>query len=187
MSSHHIVRENQEPALLIEDFHALSRGNLDQLLEWSPTVITNVHSIDFLLSEGIKADILFSNGPVGGLQEQTKLFPATDGFLRSALSYLVLNSYAAVNVMCRELDPLLQEYAAYINIVAFCQDRRYAFVREHYEKWKPKGEMIYISPLLIKSQYGLKHIAAGVFETLYDGVFKVGFDPANMGCIGEDL
>lgn len=187
MSSHHIVRENQEPALLIENFRALSRSNLDQLLEWSPTVIADANSIDFLLSEKIKADILFSNDPIDGLQEQTKIFSVQDGFLRSALPYLVSHLYSAVNVMCLELDPLLQEYAASINIVAFCNDRRYAFVREQYEKWKPKGELIYINPQFIKSQYGLKHIDADIFETLHDGIFKLEFATVNMVYIGEDL
>lgn len=33
MSSHHIVRENQEPALLIADAHAISFEKIQELLE----------------------------------------------------------------------------------------------------------------------------------------------------------
>ena len=40
MSSHHIVREKQEPALLVLGLNNFSTELLGQLLEWNPTVIT---------------------------------------------------------------------------------------------------------------------------------------------------
>jgi len=39
MSSHHIVREKQEPALIIANGEACSTELLNQLLEWSPFVV----------------------------------------------------------------------------------------------------------------------------------------------------
>lgn len=41
MSSHHIVREKQEPALLIMDLNGFNDEHLGQLLEWNPTVLVN--------------------------------------------------------------------------------------------------------------------------------------------------
>ena len=39
MSSHHIVRDDQEPALIIANGASCSNELLGQLLEWSPIVI----------------------------------------------------------------------------------------------------------------------------------------------------
>lgn len=187
MSSHHIVREKQEPALIIENFNVLDRVQLDQLLEWSPTVIVDTYNIDFLLSEEIKVDILFGNEPDADFQLQIKVLPMEHGYLRSALSYLVSESYPAVNVLSDKLDPILSEYAPFINMVVFCDNRRYVFVRKQYEKWKPKGERIYVNPQELRAQEGLKHIEEDIFETLNDGIFKLILKTTGIICIGEDL
>ncbi|MFD2144372.1 hypothetical protein [Mucilaginibacter antarcticus] len=39
MSSHHIVREKQEPALLVLGLDGFDEEQLGQLLEWSPTLM----------------------------------------------------------------------------------------------------------------------------------------------------
>jgi hypothetical protein len=39
MSSHHFVRDQQEPALLILALEAFTYDSLGELLEWVPTVI----------------------------------------------------------------------------------------------------------------------------------------------------
>ena len=39
MSSHHIVRERQEPALLITDVYSIDPELVGQLLEWSLSLI----------------------------------------------------------------------------------------------------------------------------------------------------
>ncbi|MBK7651966.1 MAG: hypothetical protein IPJ20_16275 [Flammeovirgaceae bacterium] len=57
MSSHHIVRENQEPALLIAHAHAISFEKVQELLEWMPTIVVVETEIETVLSWGIKIDI----------------------------------------------------------------------------------------------------------------------------------
>lgn len=78
MSSHHIVRENQEPALVVADFHALDSEQLGQLLEWSPMIVTDAANVDFLLAEGIKVDIVFGASSARIAQEATVFLPLTD-------------------------------------------------------------------------------------------------------------
>lgn len=187
MSSHHIVRENQEPSLLIQDFDALDRKMLDQLLEWSPTIVVDADAADFLLSEGIKIDIIFSNKTLSSLQEQTKVLPIEKHYLETALTYLIANSYSAVNIICHRLDPILQMFAPDINIVALCREKRYVFVKDHYEKWKPKGEKIYIDPQEVKTAIGLIHLEEGVFEVIDDGFFRIEFKSPYFTCVGEDI
>jgi hypothetical protein len=60
MSSHHFVKEGQEPAVIvlgeISDWDILSGA-----LEWSPKVITNNIGFHLLLAEGIKVDVCWQN------------------------------------------------------------------------------------------------------------------------------
>jgi hypothetical protein len=44
MSSHHIVKEKQEPALYIHHFGNFDEEYLGQLLEWSPTLLVATNS-----------------------------------------------------------------------------------------------------------------------------------------------
>ena len=61
MSSHHVVREKQEPALLIADGEGCSHELLAQLLEWSPFVVVLDHAIHRVLDLGIKVDVLLGD------------------------------------------------------------------------------------------------------------------------------
>ena len=58
MSSHHFVKEGQEPALLIID--PLSHELIAPLLEWAPLVIVLDHAIDQVLHWGIKIDVVIA-------------------------------------------------------------------------------------------------------------------------------
>ncbi len=61
MSSHHIVREKQEPALLVLGLDSFSDELLGQLLEWSPTVIVTELTAERINAYGIKIDWIISN------------------------------------------------------------------------------------------------------------------------------
>jgi thiamine pyrophosphokinase len=58
MSSHHIVKDYQEPALAVVS-DVFSREVLSQLLEWSPVVCVTEEALPAILELGVKADILF--------------------------------------------------------------------------------------------------------------------------------
>ena len=61
MSSHHIVRDDQEPALIIANGLACNTELLGQLLEWSPLVIVLDAAIERVLDLGIKVDVLLGD------------------------------------------------------------------------------------------------------------------------------
>jgi len=61
MSSHHIVRDDQEPALIIANGEACSYELLGQLLEWSPFVIVLDSAMERALELGIKVDVLLGD------------------------------------------------------------------------------------------------------------------------------
>jgi thiamine pyrophosphokinase len=61
MSSHHIVRDDQEPALIIANGAACSDELLGQLLEWSPIVVVLDSAMERVVDLGIKVDILLGD------------------------------------------------------------------------------------------------------------------------------
>ena len=61
MSSHHIVRDDQEPALIIANGADCNPELLGQLLEWSPLVIVLDSAIERVIELGIKVDVLLGD------------------------------------------------------------------------------------------------------------------------------
>ena len=61
MSSHHIIRDDQEPALIIANGAACNPELLGQLLEWSPLVIVLDSAIERVIDLGIKIDVLLGD------------------------------------------------------------------------------------------------------------------------------
>lgn len=61
MSSHHIVREDQEPAMLIMDAQAVPFEQAQESLEWSPTIMVAEQALPDVLSWGIKIDVVIAN------------------------------------------------------------------------------------------------------------------------------
>jgi len=189
MSSHHIVRENQEPALLVLNPTAISQEDLGQLLEWSPTIITAEESVEALSSREIKIDILFAKNAVELPQEHIKLITYQSDFLAEALAYLVDKQYKAVNILgTLQQVPLIFDYADRINMVFLAEQRRIILAKSGYEKWKVQGESIYLyNELQELSVLGLKAITAAEYETTADGFFSLTFTSPKYGLLGENL
>ena len=109
MSSHHIVRDDQEPALIIANGAACSMELLGQLLEWSPIVVVLDNAIDRVLQLDIKVDVLLGDFDDDFNPEvyKEKQFPLeivhtpnqnkTD--LEKAFDYLIEKGHKAVNVV----------------------------------------------------------------------------------------
>lgn len=187
MSSHHVIRENQEPALIIQDFNSIDLESLGQILEWSPTLLSNEYSLDYLSAEGIKVDVVFTESESIVVQEHTQLFFLQGSFIASALDYLIVKKHKAVNILADSIPSCLPIYAEQINIVLFYQAKRFVFVKIKYEKWKPKGELVYVDSKYLESFQGLNHIRADIFEVVKDGFISLEFSTNEFVLIGEDL
>ncbi len=126
MSSHHIVREKQEPALLILGMDYFDPELLGQLLEWSPTVIATLQVAEKLNSLEIKVDRVISETTLGNLQSDVKHIPINgDKALQAALQFLVSEGYMAVNIVTDEFaltdyEPLVTQ----INLVLYNQHKK---------------------------------------------------------------
>jgi thiamine pyrophosphokinase len=109
LSSHHIVKDKQEPALIIANGESCSFELLGQLLEWSPVVMVLDGAIHRVLELGIKIDIVLGdfdkNEHLETLlkdQAPVKIIHTPDQDktdLEKGLDYLIANEHKAVNII----------------------------------------------------------------------------------------
>lgn len=166
MSSHHIVRDDQEPALIIANGAACSNELLGQLLEWSPFVIVLDSAIERVMELGIKVDVLLGDFDNGFDPEYYRNFqypleivhtPDQDKTdLEKAFDYLIEKGHKAVNVVWatgRRADHTITNMT---NIVRFQKDLKIVILDDYskifqlpkkYEKWYPKDFPISIIPV----------------------------------------
>jgi len=179
MSSHHIVREKQEPALLVLGLDDFPEEMLGQLLEWSPTVIATAQTAENLISRGIKIDWIITDATGEVLQSDVKLMSCGECNLSdAALEFLTGNEYSAVNIVTDELR--LEDYEPFadkINVVIFNDHQKIYPIVSGFSKWKQAGETVKIlEPVDGAVLNGLKKITGQQFETTADGFFTICFN-----------
>lgn len=135
MSSHHIVRDNQEPALLILDVASASLDTLGDLLEWSPLVLVHSSCAEKVLSWGIKIDVVL--GPVSGELTQRLAHQQPIVFLADvsasavpvALRYLAAKQFKAVNIISTE-EPWadVEPYTTQLSVCLITATLRWSFI-----------------------------------------------------------
>lgn len=189
MSSHHIVREKQEPALLALQLDTFDDELLGQLLEWSPTVITTPHTAEQINAYGIKIDIIIGDEADAGAQSDVKLVPSGNGTVtETALEYLLASGYPAVNIITDDFKQ--EEYLAYadkINLVIFCRDKKIFPVTTGFSKWKPAGETVEVLSTVVNLRTeGLEPVGDRKYATRADGFYTLNFQLPFL-FIAEDI
>ncbi|REH01963.1 thiamine diphosphokinase [Flavobacterium aquicola] len=166
MSSHHIVRDDQEPALIIANGASCHPELLGQLLEWSPLVIVLDSAMERVLELGIKVDVLLGDFDHGFDPEvyKTTQYPIeivhtpdqnkTD--LEKAFEYLIERKIPAVNVVWatgKRADHTITNltnivrYRNLIKIVILDDHSKIFLLPNKFEKWYTAGTPISLIPI----------------------------------------
>jgi thiamine pyrophosphokinase len=158
MSSHHIVRDEQEPALIIHRLDSFPTEMLGQLLEWSPTVAVCGPALEEALKYEIKIDLAIidiskMDETKTRLEDQmpVKLLGISrPDFLKSALQFLNKENHKAVNIITtNELkDEVLEstiEYYKLFDIVIFDNHQKYSLIsKSELRKWRSGNQEVSI-------------------------------------------
>jgi thiamine pyrophosphokinase len=106
MSSHHIVRDEQEPALFLLEPEVVDFQVIESLLEWSPVVLLPDYHLDLVLMWGIKFEVLiFGNNDENQLRSDLmdylplKFIPTKGDYLQSGLDFLVQHNHQHLNLI----------------------------------------------------------------------------------------
>jgi hypothetical protein len=183
MSSHHIVRENQEPALFIQDPDALAFEKIQELLEWSPTVIVPYRHVATVGSWGIKLDVilclphdleaarelLVTQMPLKLLSVNTR----AEEFA-TAMSWLKRGGYRGLYVISH--DAAIFDFSLWppdFDVELFQQGRRWLHWRSDvFQKWYAAGV-----GLELRSSTGIERLSTntdGLFSILRKGPLWIG-------------
>lgn len=166
MSSHHIVRDDQEPALIIANGAACDKELLGQLLEWSPLVVVLDSAITRVMALNIKIDVLlgdFDNNlnPHEFIRSQYPVevvyAPDQDKTdLEKAFDYLIERKIPAVNVIWatgRRADHTLANltnvarYREKLKIVILDDHSKIYLLPRQFSKWYPAKTNISLIPI----------------------------------------
>ncbi len=164
MSSHHIVRDNQEAALLIADGEACSVALMEELLEWSPFVIVLDGALARVLEWNIRVDVWLGDFDSGeALTERAQALgiervhtPDQDFTdLQKGFEYLIGRGFHSVHVLWaggKRMDHYFNNiftaaaWSQRLNIAFIDDHSRAFFVNESFQKWYPKGTSISLLP-----------------------------------------
>jgi thiamine pyrophosphokinase len=166
MSSHHIVRDDQEPALIIANGEACSNDLMGQLLEWSPLVVVLDSAIDRVLDLGIKVDVLLGDFDRGfdaehyrNMQYPLEIVHTPDQDktdLEKAFDYLIKRKIPAANVIWatgRRADHTITNltniarYRDRLKIVILDDYSKVFLLPGNFEKWYTAGSVISLIPV----------------------------------------
>ena len=166
MSSHHIVRDDQEPALIIANGASCSQELLGQLLEWSPLVIVLDSAIERVFELGIKVDVLLGDFDRGFNPDyyKEKQYPIeivhkpnqdkTD--LEKAFDYLIEKRHQAANVVWatgKRADHTITNLTTIVNyrnklkIVLLDDHSKVYLLPVKFEKWYTANTPISLIPV----------------------------------------
>ncbi|HEY4618906.1 MAG TPA: thiamine diphosphokinase [Flavobacterium sp.] len=166
MSSHHIVRDDQEPALIIANGASCNPELLGQLLEWSPLVIVLDSAMERVMQMDIKVDVLlgdFDRGFDANFYKE-KQYPIeivhtpdqnkTD--LEKAFDYLHERNIPAVNVVWATGKRTDHTITNLTNIVRYREKLKIVILDDHskvfllpkrFEKWYTANTPISLIPI----------------------------------------
>jgi len=194
MSSHHIIREKQEPALIIANGEACSEELLGQLLEWSPLVVVLDHAIYRVLELGIKVDVWLGDfdqqhdyEEIRSRQQPLKIVHTPDQEktdLEKGIDYLIGEGFPAANIIWatgRRADHAitnitnLVRYKETIRLVLFDDHSKIFPLSGVFEKWYVKGTPVSLIPVGVVE--GIKTF--GLKYNLHDETLNLGHRSGN--------
>jgi thiamine pyrophosphokinase len=201
MSSHHVIREKQEPALIIANGEACSDELLGQLLEWSPFVVVLDHAIYRILDKGIKADAWLGDfdyphnfDEVLERQHPLEIVPTPDQNktdLEKAIDFLIERGFPAANIVWatgRRADHSLTNmtnlvrYKNQIKLVMHDNHSRIFPLVGTYEKWYTAGTTLSLIP--IGTVKGI--VTTGLKYNLTDESLTLGYRSGNSNEAEKD-
>ena len=152
MSSHHFVKEQQEPAVLILDTNGISFDTVSPLLEWVPTVLVWQDCVEVVLSWGIKVDVIlaaqeFQQANLYLLEEQYPVrFLTVSGAqpLEEGLHFLLASQHKGVHLVGFDHTKVedLASKTALLDLTILDEDWKYYPVKEgKFKKWFAASEI----------------------------------------------
>lgn len=186
MSSHHIVRDEQEPAILIDDASVIHFEFVELLLEWSPRVMVTSNAIDDVLKWGVKIDMVIARpDKVEILKPKLKpqspvqllVFESQD-LLSSAFVVLGDLGHKAVNVLADTFNSscldTIRNYAESIDSVLYYNDQKWVYeAKGVFQKWVNIGDVFGVHPIVAGTFFKTEGFYSNLDNEMYLEPFEL--------------
>jgi thiamine pyrophosphokinase len=201
MSSHHIVRDDQEPALIIANGASCNPELLGQLLEWSPLIIVLDSAMERVMKLNIKVDVLlgdfyrdFNFEQYKTLQYPIEIIHTPDQNktdLEKAFDYLIERKIPAVNVVWatgRRADHTITNitnivrYRDLLKIVILDDHSKVFLLPKTFQKWYTANTPISLIP--VGHVTGIH--SQNLFYTLENDTLTIGFRTGSSNHVAQD-
>lgn len=178
--------------MLIANPTAISFEKIQELLEWSPTVVVDAKAIPIVLGWRIKIDVVLclegqQEALAASLVDQVPIrfitFVEEMNILSVGYDFLRTSNYKAVNVLVEQLADLevIQRFTS-IDVEVFLDQKRWVYIESgRFEKWLPKGNRLSIYPNVQVTTISLDE----QFVSVREG--KVKLESRSPFWVGEDL
>lgn len=166
MSSHHIIREDQEPALIIANGAECSDSLLSQLLEWSPHVMVLDGALDRVIERQIKFDTILGDfDSVHNIEQKVADFQPVNVVqaidqdltdLQKGINFLLEKGHTGIHIVWgtgRRADHTLGNFVTLAhfwpntNIVMYDDHSRVYCLPRKFRKYYPAGTPISLLPI----------------------------------------
>lgn len=168
MSSHHVVRDNQEPALVLYDVRYEDYPLVMNLMEWSPFVVLHENAFEEVKNWGIKIDLLVAEISTQEMEtffEVQRPFESIVGNLNNILERLQSKHHRMINFV-GNFD-LISSHTSDFELVCFENGFQYTHYDASFSKWLNKDETIEVigsPPFVAKNLSEGKVFADGLVE-----------------------
>ncbi len=188
MSSHHVVRDEQEPALLLIDLSSVSSSIIHELLEWSPTVVVLADQVSQAIDLGFKIDVVICaeqdiSDLVSRLTYQLPVkflsYHDPDTAIDEALNHLIATKHKAVNLIAQfdtRIEDLFSSFSDRIQIVVYGNGFKWYKVGDAFTKWFASGQKLKIWHKSAKLIGDLVAKSDNCFETVKEGKVMIQTD-----------
>ena len=145
MSSHHFVKEDQEPGLLIYNWVENASVLIEQLAQWAPKIIVHEQVLDNVLALGVKVDVVLYQSSIDLIEAKTKYqFPIKlilfEGSFEEVLRYVQENLINRCNVISTSSSYELNQLQIPLTGLVFYNQEEFSFrIKKGFEKWLPEG------------------------------------------------
>ncbi len=183
MSSHHFVREGQEPALFI--FDPVPFGEVSELLEWAPLLMITEGALDAALSWSVKIDVVVCSpgceeAVYARLQHQLPVEVRTEmssDWLKSSFGYLQKRGYSSIHLLTQRRDDVfaaIDDAEVVPDVTVFENGVRWLRTKA-YRKWVAAGQKFLIAPesTIPGLKTGGLMLTRNEFHAINDGVIII--------------
>ncbi|MBK6265809.1 hypothetical protein JKA74_12265 [Marivirga sp. S37H4] len=183
MSSHHVIRDEQEPPVFILDIEN-QLDTIKELLGWSPSVWVLEEHAEWLMSQNVKVDGVLSIHPESHLRltQQSGEYLIEryneNSLLKAIIQTLDAKAYTGVNIFCNttQKDLIIQsskELALSIPLSLFVDDKVTIIIfNTSFRKWYPRNQELKVLKGNVWETTNVKKLN-GYYLVEEEGFFKL--------------